>query len=58
MSLKETFTVDEWAKIRDTPNLVALATAMAGSSGRFQWPVWDHRRDVHGRENGVRRAIQ
>ena len=35
MSLKETFTVDEWAKIRDTPNLVALATAMAGSSGLF-----------------------
>jgi hypothetical protein len=35
MSVKEKFTEEEWAKIRDTPNLVALATAMAGASGLF-----------------------
>jgi len=35
MALKDTFTTEEWAKIRDTPNLVALATAMSGASGLF-----------------------
>jgi hypothetical protein len=33
--MKETFSAEEWAKIRDTPNLVALATAMSGASGLF-----------------------
>jgi BirA family biotin operon repressor/biotin-[acetyl-CoA-carboxylase] ligase len=35
MALKETFTTEEWVKIRDTPNVVALAMAMAGASGLF-----------------------
>lgn len=33
--MKDKFTPEEWAKLRDTPSLVALATAMAGSSGLF-----------------------
>jgi hypothetical protein len=33
--MKSDFTNEEWARLRDTPNLVALATAMAGASGLF-----------------------
>jgi hypothetical protein len=33
--LKDNFTADEWKKLRDTPNIVALATALAGASGLF-----------------------
>jgi hypothetical protein len=35
MSLKKKFSAHEWNALRDTPHLVVLATATAGSSGIF-----------------------
>ena len=35
MTAKTAFTPDEWATLRNTPNLVAAATMLAGNSGLF-----------------------
>ena len=35
MTAKTAFTTDEWATLRNTPNLVAAATMLAGNSGLF-----------------------
>lgn len=35
MTAKTAFTTEEWATLRNTPNLVAAATMLAGNSGLF-----------------------
>lgn len=35
MTAKTVFTTEEWATLRNTPNLVAAATMLAGNSGLF-----------------------
>jgi hypothetical protein len=35
MTAKSAFTPEEWATVRNTPNLVAAATMLAGNSGLF-----------------------